>query len=123
MIQIRKATEADAESLSELNHAFNEVNRSTEAIQKTLKDASSTETTLLVEEAGLIVGFICFQTIRSICYDKPWVEITELYISDNHRRKHAGYALVCAAMSAAKEKGASEIIPSVITQNRPLIIT
>jgi hypothetical protein len=78
MIQIRNATEGDAQLLAELNQAFNGVNRPSDQIRRVLQTSGSTETVLVAEESGTLVGFACFQTLRSVCYDSPWAEITEL---------------------------------------------
>src|SRR5688572_12555969 len=118
MIQIRKAVEADAESLSELSLAFNGVSRTVETIKKTLLASQPTaETILVAEESELIVGFACFQTLRSICYEQPWVEITELYVRPSHRRKGTGIALVSAAIAGARDAGASEVVLRVNVKN------
>ena len=57
-----------------------------------------------------MVGFLCSQALRSLCYDEPWVEITELYVVPAHRGRGAGRALVGAAMRRAQEAGASEVV-------------
>src|SRR5689334_10623105 len=81
MIQIRKATESDSQSLAELNQAFNSANRPSDQIRRVLQTSGATETVLVAEESGAVVGFACFQTLHSICYDSPWTEITELYVT------------------------------------------
>jgi ribosomal protein S18 acetylase RimI-like enzyme len=118
MVQVRKAVSADAELLSELNLAFNGVNRTAERVRQALLDHEpTTETVLIAEESGLIVGFVCFQTLRSICYDHPWAEITELYVRPSHRRSGAGLTLVSAAITGAEIAGASEVILRVNVKN------
>src|SRR5215831_4130720 len=109
MIQIRKATESDSQSLAELNQAFNSVNRPSDQIRRVLT-SGGTETVLVAEESGAVVGFACFQTLHSICYDSPWTEITELYVTHTHRRSGVGKALVGEAIRQAQESGASEIM-------------
>jgi predicted N-acetyltransferase YhbS len=94
MIQIRKATESDSQSLAELNQAFNSVNRPSDQIRRVLQTSGATETVLVAEESGAVVGFACFQTLHSICYDSPWTEITELYVTQTHRSSGVGKALV-----------------------------
>src|SRR5262249_32044980 len=76
-----------------------------------------TETVLVAEESVSIVGFLCFQVLRSICYDQPWVEITELYVRPSHRRNGTGLALVSAAIESAKTAGASELVLRVNVEN------
>jgi ribosomal protein S18 acetylase RimI-like enzyme len=110
MIQIRNATEGDAQLLAELNQALNGVNRPSDQIRRVLQTSGSTETVLVAEESGTLVGFACFQTLRSVCYDSPWAEITELYVTPTHRGCGAGKALVREAIRQAQEAGASEIL-------------
>jgi len=110
MIQIRKATESDSQSLAELNQAFNSVNRPSDQIRRVLQTSGRTETVLVAEESGAVVGFASFQTLHSICYDSPWTEITELYVTQTRRRSGVGKALVGEAIRQAQESGASEIM-------------
>ena len=118
MVKVRKADSADAELLSELNLAFNGVNRTAERIRQALLDHEpTTETVLIAEESGSIVGFVCFQTLRSICYDQPWAEITELYLRPSHRRSGVGLTLVSAAIIGAETAGSSEVVLRVNIKN------
>jgi ribosomal protein S18 acetylase RimI-like enzyme len=110
MIQIRKAHEGDASHLVELNRAFNGVKRSSDDIRHCLQRTCSTETVLVADEAGAVVGFACFQILHSFCYDSPSAEITELYVTPKYRRRGAGSALVREAISYARQAGASEIL-------------
>jgi ribosomal protein S18 acetylase RimI-like enzyme len=110
MIQIRKAHESDAPHLAELNHAFNGVKRSSDDIRHCLQRTGSTETVLVAEEAGAVVGFACIQLFHSFCYDSPSAEIAELYVIPEFRRRGAGGALVREAISLARQNGASEIL-------------
>lgn len=110
MIQIRKATEGDAQSLAELNQAFNGVNRDSDQIRRVLQTGGSSETVLVAEESGTVVGFACFQTLHSICYDLCWTEITELCVTPSRRGCGVGRALVREAIRQAAEAGAAEIV-------------
>lgn len=118
MIIIREATEADTGILAELNNAFNDVQRSAEQIRAQVAAADSPETILLAEELGSVIGFLCFQALRSVCYDPPWFEITELYVVPNNRGHGAGRALAEEAMRRAREAGASEVVLRTNTNNR-----
>ena len=110
MMHIRTAAVADAESLAELNQAFNGVYRGSDQVRSVLQTARSTETVLVAEDSGGVVGFVCYQTLHSVCYDSPWTETTELYVMPVHRRQGTGKALLCEAIRRAKEGGASEIV-------------
>lgn len=117
MITVREATEADAQVLAELNDAFNGVQRSAARIRERMRAAESTETILLADESGSIRGFLCFHALESVCYDTPWVEITELYVVPTHRCHGAGRALIEDAKRRAEEAGASELLVRTSRQN------
>lgn len=117
MITVREATDADAQVIAELNSAFNGVQRRAEQIRERMGASGSTETILLAEELGSTLGFLCFQALGSVCYDTPWVEITELYVLPTHRGLGSGRALVEEAMRRAKEAGASELLLRTNTRN------
>ena len=121
MITIRQATFADADVLARLNHEFNGGQWDAERVRQSLRADGSPETVLLAEEAGAVVGFMCLQTFRSVCYDAPWVEITELYVAPAHRRRGAGRALLHEGERRAERSGASELLVRTNTSNRPAL--
>jgi ribosomal protein S18 acetylase RimI-like enzyme len=110
MIQIREARPSDAKYLAELNYEFNGIRRPAEGIARALQTTGSRETVLVAEDSGMIVGFACYQILFSYCYDAPWMEITELYVIEAHRRSGAGKALVREAMNRAEQAGVSEVL-------------
>src|SRR5436309_1036929 len=110
MIRIREAAAGDAGRLAELNEAFNGVSRAHHQIGQALQTSGSPETVLVAEESGEIAGFTCFQILHSVCYDTPWIEITELYVAPTRRRSGIGTALVREAIRRAELSGASEVL-------------
>ena len=110
MVTVREATEADAQVLSELNNEFNGVRRSAEEIRQQMRAPGSGETVLVAEELGATIGFLCFQVLRSFCYDSPWMELTELYVVPPRRGRGAGRALLEEAARRAEAAGASELV-------------
>jgi len=54
-----------------------------------------------------------------MCYDLPWVEITELYVAPTHRRRGAATALLREAEVRAADTGASELLARTNTKNGP----
>jgi ribosomal protein S18 acetylase RimI-like enzyme len=119
MMRIREAVDGDCEVLSGLNEAFNGVTRSSQQIKSFIRAGGSAETVLVVEDSGVVVGFACLQTLRSFCYDSPWVEITELYVAPSHRRSGAGAGLVDDAIRRAALAGATEILVRTNAKNEP----
>jgi GNAT superfamily N-acetyltransferase len=118
MIRVREATEADALVLAELTSAFNVTQRSAEQIRAQMRTSEFAETILLAEELGSALGFLCFHVLRSVCYDTPWVEITELYVVPKHRGQGAGRALLEEAMGRTQRAGASELLLRTNAKNR-----
>jgi len=109
MVKTREATAADAAALVALNHAFNHLEVSPEHVIVRLTEAG-TETVFVADDGPDIAGFACLQVTRSVCYDHPRAELTELYIAPDHRRRGVGRALVEMVVQAAKEAGAAEIV-------------
>jgi ribosomal protein S18 acetylase RimI-like enzyme len=111
LIQVREARKSDAQFLAELNDEFNGIKRASQEIARVLQTSrSSTETVLVAEDSGAVVGFACYQILYSVCYDAPWMEITELYVIPARRRSGAGRALVREAMGRAEQAGVSEVL-------------
>jgi len=110
MIRIREAAYSDCECLAKLNQAFNGVTRSSQEIEAYISADGPTEIVLVAEDSGVVVGFACLHTLRSFCYDPPWMEITELYVAPSHRRAGTGARLIDDAIRRAAEVGASEVL-------------
>jgi ribosomal protein S18 acetylase RimI-like enzyme len=83
-IIIRRASLADAEGLSKLNFAFNQIERSAEAVESCLNN--NAEIVVVAESNNTIVGFGCAQMSRSFCYNHLSGEITEMFVSPSFRR-------------------------------------
>lgn len=83
-IIIRRACLTDAESLSKLNFAFNQIERSVEAVVSCLNN--NAEIVVVAEINHEVVGFGCAQVSRSFCYNHLSGEITEMYVSPGFRR-------------------------------------
>lgn len=119
MISVRRARPDDAGRLADLNRAFNGVERAPDGLAAALAAAHATETVLVAEESETLIGFLCLQTLRSMCYEAPWVEITELYVTPAHRGRGAGEALLREAVARATEAGASELLVRTNEANGP----
>lgn len=117
MFTIRESRPSDAEDLAALNRAFNGVGRDAAGIRELLAAPSTSETVLVAEAEGGLVGFLCLQTLHSICYDHPWVEVTELYVLPDHRGQGVGRALIDGAETRAASSGASELVLRTNSEN------
>ena len=107
---IREARPSDAEVLAALNKEFNGVVRGAGQLRESLATSGSRETVLVAEDAGMVVGFACLQIHHSVCYDAPWTEITELYVTPDSRGRGVGRALVRELDIRARAMGASELV-------------
>jgi ribosomal protein S18 acetylase RimI-like enzyme len=120
MATVRTASSADAEALAALNAEFNGVARTPGAIRESLTSAASLETVLVAQDDEVVVGFLALQTLRSVCYAEPWVEVTELYVAPPHRNRGVGRALLDNARDRARLAGASELFVRVNVKNDPM---
>ncbi|MDE6211090.1 MAG: GNAT family N-acetyltransferase [Clostridia bacterium] len=87
---IRLATPLDAQQLFLLNEEFNGKGVVTLDIIKERLENNKCEIIVVSEENGVVVGFVCAQVMISFCYSKTYAEITEVFVTKEHRRK--GYA-------------------------------
>jgi GNAT superfamily N-acetyltransferase len=86
------AVSADAEVLAQMNREFNGVNMDPSAVAATLRRSSETVAVAFVGAAA--AGFACAQVQESLCYKRPWAELTELYVRSGFRRRGLGRRLV-----------------------------
>ena len=105
---IRIATPDDADSLAVLNNEFNDSNIPASEIAASLVGAN-TETTVVAEVEGSLVGFACMQIMRSWCYRGSWATLVELYVQPASRRHGLGRQLVECCEQIAREKGITEM--------------
>lgn len=84
-IQVRRAKAKDVKYLAKLNEEFNGVGVTEEEIIESLSYSNEIVALALIND--IPVGFACAQYFNSICYSKPYAEITELYITSDARRK------------------------------------
>jgi len=91
---IRLATVDDATQLHKLNEQFNGKGETTlENIKRSLND-NPQEIVAVAENNGELVGFICVQVKKSFCYDALMIEITELFVKKEYRRKGVASGMV-----------------------------
>lgn len=86
-IKVRLAKEMDAEALVRLNRDFNEDEAAgLERIRACLRE-NPMETVAIAFVGDAPAGFLCGQKLRSMCYDVDYVEITELFVAEEFRRR------------------------------------
>ncbi|MBQ8972743.1 MAG: GNAT family N-acetyltransferase [Clostridia bacterium] len=96
---IRIATIDDAAQLRELNEMFNGAGESTiDHVRRSLLH-NKQEIVFVAEEDDILVGFVCVQLKRSFCYANPSVEITEVFVKPEFRRRGIASRLISFAES------------------------
>lgn len=128
---IRKATHNDISAISELyREQFREMaklisdfikegDQSIEFLEKTI---SSDDSDILVyENDGRVVGFILLQAKERPDFDfmlpGKYCYIMDIIVTESHRKKGFGTALMNSAMDWAKEQNCSFINLDVLTKN------
>jgi ribosomal protein S18 acetylase RimI-like enzyme len=108
-IAVRVAIATDAIELARLNAAFNGGEEPPGALADRLADPERTETALLAEIAGHVVGFAGLRISPGLFYAEPRAELTELYVEPGYRRRGVGRALTIHAEQMARAAGATEL--------------
>lgn len=107
-IKVRLASAADAEALCALNQAFNGEDGgeglADAAMIRASLAANPMEIVCLAEVSGKPAGFCCMLVKRSMCYDAPSAELTELYVAPEARRRGVAAALVSLAEQTCRER-------------------
>ena len=93
-IQVRMAQWGDAEVLAALSYEFNHVQVTSNHVLSRLSSGFHPEIVVVGEVDGQVVGFACTQLLESICYAKPWAELTELFVQERYRRQGLGRGLI-----------------------------
>jgi GNAT superfamily N-acetyltransferase len=107
---VRLAEVSDAEELALMNSEFNDVKALPQLFRAVLSTPDATETIFVALSDQVLVGFLCLQVLRSACYEKPTVEVTELYVRPSARRNGVAGAMLQHALQWSSSCGASEAI-------------
>ena len=109
-IQVRVAQMDDAEVLATLSYEFNHVQVTSNHVFSRLSSGFHTEIVVVGEVDRQVVGFACAQLLISVCYAKPWAELTELYVQEKYRRRGLGRSLVRMVEQMAQQEGATDLL-------------
>lgn len=74
-----------------------------------MRACASVETTLLAEIHGQPTGFVCIRIVSQMSDDTPYGEVSDFYVEAEFRKRGIGTALLTAADTHARERGATEI--------------
>lgn len=103
-MEIRLANENDTDALYELNELFNGPGTSREHIRRSL-GTNEREIVCIAVQNGIGAGYCCAQQIRSMCYDRDFAEIEELYVQPEFRRRGVGEKLMALMEETLRAKG------------------
>ena len=104
---IRRARLSDYEGLIPLLNDFvgddRYSRRDNDSFAKMLRDSRSF--VFVAKEKKRLIGFVTFCVRKVVRYSKPIMEIDEMYVSPDFRRKGVGKSLLKLAEKKAKELG------------------
>ncbi len=106
---IREASPADATALAELLEVFNKVPTTPETAARRMEALKATETILLAFMGGAAVGLCSVRVVPFLSEDRPYAEVTELFVRPEQRRRGIARALMARAEAVALLKGATDV--------------
>lgn len=109
-VSFRPASPGDAAGLVCLNAAFNgPSSRTPGQVAASLAAPGGERVFVAQAQGGGLAGFCCCQVKHSFCYEKPSVEVTELYVGEGFRRQGVGRGLMGCVFCLCRELGAEEL--------------
>lgn len=94
IINLRLADINDIDALYELNELFNGIGCSIKEIMAESIRNNNQETVFIAAAGDIVIGFLCVQLFKSMCYNINYAEITELFIREEYRRQGAATELM-----------------------------
>ena len=104
-VMIRLATERDAESLHQLNEAFNGTGLTTPDHIRDSLVHNQQEVVAVAQDGDRLVGFVCVQLKRSFCYEAAMPEVTEVYVDPAWRRNGLATRMIAFAEAECQRRG------------------
>ncbi|MEZ5346521.1 MAG: GNAT family N-acetyltransferase [Pyrinomonadaceae bacterium] len=122
-IVIRRAVPEDASGFVEINRRFNGddlVETDLDRIENVLSE--QTDCAVFVAETNcMLIGFTVASIFHSVCYKNPSVEITELFVDQDMRRKGIAGLLINEAVKLANNIKAQELVLRVNEKNKDAV--
>jgi GNAT superfamily N-acetyltransferase len=111
MTMIREALVADAALLAPLVAEFvDEQSLTVQQLERRLLAIKETETVFLAFSNGEAVGFCSVRIQPFLTSDRPYAEVTELFVRPAMRRQGVASALMERAAALAGAKGAADLV-------------
>lgn len=120
-IQFSLATTNDAHDIARLNLLFNEGHKSAEAIASDMMNPNCVESAILAKTSDQTIGFALIRIVRTVLYETPHAELTELYVIEEFRQQGVASDLIAFAEKIAIQKGAKSMIVQTGDDNIPAL--
>lgn len=110
MIAVRPAKVEDAPVLAEMLTLFNGARTTPEQVLARLAATRGIEMTFLAEVDGQVAGLACLRLVPYMSDDRPYAELTELYVGEAYRRQGVASALLQRVEALARARGAVQLL-------------
>ena len=108
-MQARLARAMDAQALYALNREFNGEDVAGVAEIAEALDHNANEVVVVALAGDRVIGFLCAQFLRSMCYRDPVGQISELYVQEDYRRRGAARAMMDYTQDYLAARGVKEL--------------
>jgi ribosomal protein S18 acetylase RimI-like enzyme len=109
-IQVRPATDDDADVLARMLTAFDGYPLTSGHVAARMQACRAFLTTFLGEVDGQVAGFACLRLLPQLQEDLPYAEVTDIYVDPAFRRRGVARALLEHIDGVAQAAGAPNII-------------
>ena len=108
-IHVRIATQHDAHAIADLNTLFNGFYLDPAMLAERLANPSLADQALIATMQDQAVGFAVLRIVPCLLYERPYGELTELYVIEAQRRRGVARALLEYAETLAKQRNVKEL--------------
>jgi ribosomal protein S18 acetylase RimI-like enzyme len=121
IVLVRDVREGDAAALSQLLTEFTQLTTTPEQIHQRLDRSQGIEYPILAEIDGRVVGFASLRLLNYLGEDTPYAELSELFVSEEFRRRGIGRALLAEVEVRARAAGASNLVILTASDNEAAV--
>jgi ribosomal protein S18 acetylase RimI-like enzyme len=114
---LRDVSREDAEAIAHLITEFTHLLTTAIEVQQRLERSHGIEHPILAELDGMVVGFASLRLVNYLGEDVPYAEVSELFVSERHRRRGIARALMSELERRARAAGASNLVVLTAADN------